>query len=232
MGTARMMKYMMAVMMMMNVDALDTNPVMHVDPLDKNPVFDPCSDTKIQRWDGFSFGVVLSSKEFFFFNQTQLSPCDRRLPLSGNNAQLAVFRPTVDEMALLTINSTASNTNMHSGYMVAFAGRQYAARSVPAFISDNTNTVISFTLVLEFQKGTLQNLYWKKLGCTFCHKEAVVCLNNQECAVPTSQCKSHGGQVDCSPAIQLTFSGTDKNDNVLNSWYEVARFNQNSLNIF
>lgn len=31
--------------------------------------------------------------------------------------------------------------------MVAFAGRQHAARSVPIFVADDTNTVTSFTLV-------------------------------------------------------------------------------------
>lgn len=33
------------------------------------------------------------------------------------------------------------------GYMVAFAGRKYAARSLPAFVADNTHTITSFTLV-------------------------------------------------------------------------------------
>ncbi|KAL2477211.1 uncharacterized protein Fot_46225 [Forsythia ovata] len=70
---------------------------------DNNPIFDPCSDTKVQRSDGFTFGLAFSSKDSFFFNQTQLSPCDTRLSLSS--AELAVFRPKVDEISLLTINS-------------------------------------------------------------------------------------------------------------------------------
>lgn len=86
------------VLMMVQADAWDTNPV-----------FDPCSDTKIQRGDGFTFGLAFSMKESFLFNQTQLSPCDQRLSLSQNNAQLAVFRPRVDEISLLTINSTMFN---------------------------------------------------------------------------------------------------------------------------
>lgn len=36
---------------------------------------------------------------------------------------------------------------MAGGYMVAFAGRAYAARSIPVFVADNANTVTSFTLV-------------------------------------------------------------------------------------
>lgn len=83
--------------------------------------------------------------------------------------------------------------------------------------------------VLEFQKGTLQNLYWKKFGCDSCSGKSVVCLNNQDCAIQTSQCKASGGPVDCNLGIQLAFSGTDKNDNVFNSWYEVANLRQYSL---
>ena len=43
------------------------------------------------------------------FNQTHLSPCDPRLSLPGGSAQLAVFRPKVDEISLLTNNSTTFN---------------------------------------------------------------------------------------------------------------------------
>jgi len=147
------------------------------------------------------------------------------------------------------------------GYMVAFAGRRYAARSPPAFVANGTYTVTSFTLVrrgfsfesiilifvviiiihtknqlnlalqvLEFQKGRLQNLYWKRDGCAKCSGNSkAVCLNNQDCALQTSSCKSHGGTVDCSIGIQLAFSGTDKHLSVLNSWYEVKNLRQYSL---
>ena len=76
---------------------------------DTNDVFDPCSDAKVKRFDGFTFGLAFSTKDSFFFNQTQLSPCDRRLSLSSTNSQLAVFRPKVDEISLLTVNSTNFN---------------------------------------------------------------------------------------------------------------------------
>lgn len=77
------------------------------DAFDTNDVYDPCSDAKVTRSDGFTFGIAFSTKESFFFNQTQLSPCDRRLNLPNSNAQLAVFRPKVDEISLLTINSSS-----------------------------------------------------------------------------------------------------------------------------
>ena len=148
--------------------------------------------------------------------------------------------------------------------MVAFAGRRYAARSIPVFVADSAQTVTSFTLVrslgplfsvgfllyslilgtswyyvlelrllvkqvLEFQKGTLQNLFWKKYGCDACSGDSFVCMNNTDCAIRNSKCKGNGGSLDCNIGIQLAFSGTDKNDDVLNSWYEVSNLRQYSL---
>lgn len=74
--------------------------------VDTNNVFDPCSDSAVKKSDGFTFGIAFSMKESFFFDQIQLSPCDRRLSLSSLDAQLAVFRPKVDEISLLTINTS------------------------------------------------------------------------------------------------------------------------------
>ncbi|KAK3029272.1 hypothetical protein RJ639_039512 [Escallonia herrerae] len=76
---------------------------------DTNRVFSPCSDASLQRSDGFSFGIAFSSRTSFFLNNNnslQLSPCDRRLSLSSSNSQLALFRPKVDEISILTINTT------------------------------------------------------------------------------------------------------------------------------
>lgn len=74
-----------------------------------NSVYQPCGDAKIQRSDGFTFGIAFSSKDSFFFNNRslQLSPCDRRLSLPSSNSQLALFRPKVDEISLLTINTSS-----------------------------------------------------------------------------------------------------------------------------
>ncbi|XVF45209.1 hypothetical protein PTKIN_Ptkin02bG0186600 [Pterospermum kingtungense] len=190
---------------------------------DTNGVFSPCEDSKVQKSDGFTFGLAFSKKEFFFFENIQLSPCDNRLALASKTAQLAVFRPKVDEISLLTINGTIPHAA--GGYMVAFAGRKYAARSFPVMVADEQNTITSFTLVLEFQQGTLQNLYWKSFGCDSCSGESAVCLNKQDCAIPTSKC----GATGCSLGIQLAFSGTDKNLEALNSWYEVSNLRQYSL---
>lgn len=72
---------------------------------DTNAVFSPCDDAKIKRFDGFTLGLAFSSKESFFLDQIQLSPCDKRLNLAAKRAQFAVFRPKVDEISLLTIDN-------------------------------------------------------------------------------------------------------------------------------
>lgn len=77
--------------------------------IDTNDIYSPCLDSKIQRSDGFTFGVAFSSKESFFQDQIQFSPCDSRLALASKNAQLAVFRPKVDQLSFLTINSSTFN---------------------------------------------------------------------------------------------------------------------------
>lgn len=41
--------------------------------------------------------------------------------------------------------------------MVAFAGRKYAARSLPAFVADDTHTITSFTLVSLIHFNSVNN---------------------------------------------------------------------------
>ncbi|KAI4367289.1 hypothetical protein MLD38_023045 [Melastoma candidum] len=216
--------FVFAVAVLISIMATMTFPAVDAD--DSNDVFDPCLDAKVQKGDGFSLGIVFSTRESFFWGQEQfqLSPCDSRLSLAGTNAQLAVFRPKVDEISLFTIKTSSFSPVLAGGYMVAFAGRKYAARSIPIMVADNQHTITSFTLVLEFQEGTLQNLYWKKFGCDSCSS---VCLGGQDCAVPNSRCSSNGGS--CDLGIQVTFSGTDRNYEALNSWYEVGQLRRSSL---
>ncbi|KAJ4893400.1 hypothetical protein Rs2_20194 [Raphanus sativus] len=203
---------------------------------DNNHVYSPCSDSTVAVGDGFTFGIAFAANDSFFGpnRSVQYSPCDhQRLSLNGNS-ELAVFRPKVDEITLLTVNTSSSSSSYRpdssKGYMVAFAGAKYAARSVPIMVANNDNVVTSFTLVLKFQKGRLENLFWKKDGCSKCTGDAkFVCLNNEQCAIKRQSCKNQGGQVDCSLGIQLAFQGTDKHYTALNSWYEVANLKQYSL---
>ncbi|CAK9322967.1 unnamed protein product [Citrullus colocynthis] len=205
-----------------------------VEASDNNRVFSPCTDTTVEKSDGFTLGFAFATEQKFLFNKTlQLSPCDSRLGLTNGNSLISVFRPKVDEISLLTVNTTSSVSSFNpssNGYMVAFAGRKYAARSPPIFVADEQHTVTSFTLVLEFEKGRLQNLFWKRDGCARCsNNNTFVCIQNQDCAIRTNNCKYRGGSVDCSLAIQLAFSGTDKHLSVFNSWYEVSKLRQYSL---
>ncbi|KAF3950846.1 hypothetical protein CMV_023447, partial [Castanea mollissima] len=76
---------------------------------DNNVDYSPCSDTTVARSDGFSLGFAFAGEASFVFNTTQqLSPCDSRLRLSSSNSLFALFRPKVDEISLLTVNSTTS----------------------------------------------------------------------------------------------------------------------------
>ena len=198
---------------------------------DGNGVYEPCADATVSRGDGFTFGVAFAGRDAFFSGGVQLSPCDSRLNLANAGPLLALFRPTVDEISLLTVNASDPKAlTSAGGYMVAFAGRKFAARSPPVFVGNSSYTVTGFTLVFEFHKGTLQNLFWKADGCSSCSGQANFGCVENSCAIKTSSCKgSGGGQVDCSPGIQLAFSGTDKHEAVLNSWYEVSKLKQYSL---
>lgn len=75
---------------------------------DTNGVYEPCADAAVQRGDGFTFGVAFAARGDFFSGGVQLSPCDGRLPLASKGAKLAVFRPEVDEISLLTVNTSAA----------------------------------------------------------------------------------------------------------------------------
>jgi hypothetical protein len=76
---------------------------------DSNGVYEPCADATVQRGDGFTFGVAFAARDAFSSGGVQLSPCDTRLNLPGVRAQVALFRPTVDEISLLTVNASDPN---------------------------------------------------------------------------------------------------------------------------
>ncbi|KAK9993465.1 hypothetical protein SO802_023168 [Lithocarpus litseifolius] len=79
---------------------------------DNNGQYSPCADTTMARSNEFSLGLNFAGKTSFYFNTTQqLSPCDSRLRLSSSNSLFALFRPKVDEISLLTVNSTTSLGN-------------------------------------------------------------------------------------------------------------------------
>ncbi|KAL2622280.1 hypothetical protein R1flu_002485 [Riccia fluitans] len=202
---------------------------------DENKVFSPCADTTVRKHDGFTFGLLISRNDSFFAqdknkNKIQLSPCDKRLNQLASG-QVAIFRPKVDEISLLIVNYTQVNPQNFGGNAVVFAGKNFAAVSPPVFLAGQTYRVTSLNLVLNFDKGRLVNLLWKNDKCKSCQhgNSTFVCLVGGQCAVKASQCKDAGGKIDCSLSIQAAFSGTDKYQSVLNSWYQMDNLQQYSL---
>ncbi|KAH9293882.1 hypothetical protein KI387_040914, partial [Taxus chinensis] len=81
---------------------------------DTNRVFSPCSDSLVQKKDGFTFGIAFADRDSFYIDtqartKLELSPYDTHLALSSKASQLAVFRPKVDEISLLTINTSTGS---------------------------------------------------------------------------------------------------------------------------
>ncbi|CAF1955898.1 unnamed protein product [Brassica napus] len=137
--------------------------------------YSPCSDTQISKRDGFTVGVAISSREAFFLDQVQLPPCHSRFGLAVKMAPLALFRPNVDEISLLSIDTS---TLKPVSLSLAIWCSKYAIRSYPVKVADGSNTITDLTLVMEFQKGVLQNLFWKSFGCESCKgASSSVCLN-------------------------------------------------------
>lgn len=196
---------------------------------DTNKVFSPCKDTTVRLGDGFTFGIAFNNeRSAFFVKGVQYSPCDSRLS-SLSSGKLAIFRPKVDQISLLTINENDLDLS-NPKVMVAFAGSKYAALSYPHAVASSAHVITSFTLVLDYSKGRLQSFLWKSDGCSSCSgNSSFVCLNKTDCAIPLNSCKSHGGKVDCSLSFQTTFSGFDQNNRVFNSWYEMEKLHQYSL---
>ncbi|CAA6670476.1 unnamed protein product [Spirodela intermedia] len=176
----------------------------------------------------FTLGIASAPQTEFVFNRTMLSPADRRLALSSVGAKLAVFRPK-STRSPSSPSATTMGLILSSGwYMVAFAGRKYAARSPRSLLETHFHhnqlhlgealMLLQFESscmiqVLEFEKGRLQNLFWKRNGCSRCSSsssQSRVCLGSLGCGTP-------GPLQD----IQLAFSGTDKHYTP-QFWYEVS----------
>ncbi|KAM1262522.1 hypothetical protein ACFX13_028309 [Malus domestica] len=143
-----------------------------------------------------------------------------RAPLVKLREKIEQFRDSVQNSLMALMNGLKQRSKAAEAREVL---ELLIDTSLPTFVANGTYTVTTFTLVLEFNKGRLQNLYWKKDRCSKCSGSSdFVCLNNQNCAFKTSSCKNHGGSVDCSIIIQLAFFGTNKHLSVLNSWRSMS----------
>ncbi|XP_024367251.1 uncharacterized protein [Physcomitrium patens] len=196
-----------------------------------NKVYSPCMDATVHKNDGFTFGLAFASNKSFFYNKIQLSPCDSRLAEKLREHKISLFRPQVDEVTLLLVNHTEINPeNVEGGgFAVAYAGKKHAVVSAPHFLANSSYRITSLSLVLNFEQGRLQNILWKNDGCKSCLGNSSFACVRGECAIQSTACIEAGGRVDCSLSIQLTWSGTDQRQEVLNSWYQMSNLNQYSL---
>nr|VDD35643.1 unnamed protein product [Brassica oleracea] len=118
--------------------------------------YSPCSDTQISKRDGFTVGVAISSREAFFLDQVQLPPCHSRLGLAVKMAPLALFRPNVDEISLLSIDTISlwlyGVISMRLKEVKKIHGSKYAIRSYPVKVADGSNTITDLTLLIATSK--------------------------------------------------------------------------------
>ncbi|KAF7831254.1 ATP-dependent Clp protease ATP-binding subunit [Senna tora] len=67
--------------------------VVTVNAGDANGAYSPCLDSRVDRSDGFSFGIPFASKDKFFYNNTvQFSPSDNTLYFTSSNPQISMLR--------------------------------------------------------------------------------------------------------------------------------------------
>lgn len=126
---------------------------------DTNHAYLPCSDAKVQISDGFTFGIAFALRQSFVFNNSlQLSPCDRRLSLSNANSRLALFRPKVDEISLLTINTSSFTPVSHPllFYICLIVYLKYSITIISGIIGSEDpwiriNVIFKFTLIFMVQ---------------------------------------------------------------------------------
>ncbi|GAQ81596.1 hypothetical protein KFL_000850120 [Klebsormidium nitens] len=202
---------------------------------DDNPVYNPCGDAPaVARGDGFTFAVALGSDPTFWHG---LSPCDPNLvqvpEILPSGTSMAVFRPKVDELSLIRFNNISLN-NLNNQFpgnqsLMVYAGSYPAYISVPKTYRTPLGQVPTFSLVLDFNRGKLRNILWKNEDCKTCEKQ--YCFNNRNCAVPQATCdQSRGTDPNrCRLALQVAFSGTDKNMVPMQSWYQIAQLKQYSI---
>ncbi|KAF3529670.1 hypothetical protein DY000_02039836 [Brassica cretica] len=88
---------------------------------DENHVYSPCSDFTARSAMDY-FWNCLHGERFFLWYQSfrsvfsmrslsPLAPCDRRRLSLNGNFELVLFRPKVDEITLLTINTSSSSSS-------------------------------------------------------------------------------------------------------------------------
>ncbi|EFJ23265.1 hypothetical protein SELMODRAFT_415872 [Selaginella moellendorffii] len=220
--------------------------VILVDAADNNPVFNPCRQLlPVGGKDSISIAVGYTGAPSVWYNNSdpslnQLSPCDNALVAKmPANSRVAVFRPLLDQISMLRTNN-ASYLDLHTAFpgnatVVAYAGNPTIV-STPKYFLIPYGRIPIYTLVIELKKGVLKNLLWKDDKCASCGgKTSASCFqgacstSESTCLDPSSTIASVKGADPCRFAINVAFSGTDKNNVVMDSWYQVKSMEQYSI---
>ncbi|CAI5461032.1 unnamed protein product [Closterium sp. Yama58-4] len=202
---------------------------------DRNTVYDPCKDADpVQKGDGFSFAIGFGGISATW---NKSSPCfAETLQILPPGVEVAVFRPKVDELSLLRINNVSMariNTTFVNSSLIVYSGAKGIVSSPRQFLSP-LGRLPSLILIINFKEGVLDSFVWKDMGCSesTCQPVSPLCVDNSNCLVTEDQCSSMKTSSDpepCRLAINVAFSGTDKDKKPLQSWYEVQDLQAYSL---
>ncbi|CAI5510646.1 unnamed protein product [Closterium sp. Naga37s-1] len=93
---------------------------------------------------------------------------------------------------------------------------------------------VSMARINTTVKGVLDSFVWKDMGCSesTCQPVSPLCVDNSNCLVTEDKCstmKTSSDPEPCRLAINVAFSGTDKDKKPLQSWYEVQDLQAYSL---
>ncbi|KAH9554950.1 hypothetical protein CY35_08G089100 [Sphagnum magellanicum] len=151
-------------------------------PLDTNQVVNPCAQLQpIKSGDAITVAVAIGGSSVLWYNNSDplsnlLSPCSpstaTQVPVG---AQVAVFRPVVDQLSLFQIQND----------------------SLLAVTS--TAKVPGLLLVMDFVDGMLTTLSWKDESCSICGNTSALCMDNN-CGTAITTCNA----ANADPTLCLT----------------------------
>ncbi|KAJ7533412.1 hypothetical protein O6H91_13G047500 [Diphasiastrum complanatum] len=226
---------------------------------DNNPVVNPCAMLGLlQVRDAITIAIGLAGDISVWYNHSNvelnlLSPCSAQLaaqlPTRSDGtpkARVAIFRPMLEQLTLLRINN-ASYVQLLTDFpgnasLIVYAGVNSTIVSKPRSFLVPYGRVPEFNLILQFENGNLTHLLWENENCASCGANSPACVQGS-CATAESICQNATSSNatdtttdDSSPCrlgINIAFSGTDKNNRLLETWYQVSQVQKFSLsNLF
>eukprot|EP00249_Psilotum_nudum_P022129 c28388_g2_i2 orf=439-1110(-) len=180
---------------------------------DSNSVADPCLPIgRLKRKDGITIALGMAGPPSTWYNNSDmdsniLSPCSTQLAAQiSSNARVAIFRPALEQLALLRINNNSYLQLVQdfpgNASLIVYAGRNPTVVSLPRYFLTPYGRVPELTLVLNFQIGKLTNLLWKNNNCGDCGVDSPACIEGS-CATSESTCQ------DLASTNTTVLNGTD-----------------------